>query len=71
MVATALACCGRRWRPATSWRRHSDVWAVVDALEWVRRDVGALCRQLLRNAVALEVLVWGLLVGGGERDGSS
>jgi hypothetical protein len=47
------------------------VWAVVDALEWVRRDVGALWRQLLGDAAALGVLVGGLLVGGGEGDGSS
>ena len=47
------------------------MWAVVDALEWVRMDVSALCKQLLRDVAALGMMVRGLLVGSGEEDGSS
>ena len=41
------------------------------ALEWVRRDMGSLCRQLLGYAAAVAVLVGGPLVEGGMGDGSS
>ena len=41
------------------------------ALDWVHRDLGALCRQLLGYVVAVAVLVGGPLVKGAVGGGSS
>ena len=52
------------WSPTTTHLRGK-------ALEWVRKDVCTLCRQLVGDAAAVMVLVGGPLDKCGEENGSS
>ena len=42
------------------------MWVVTDTLEWVYRDLGALCRQLLGDTTAMGLLVGWIIVKGEE-----